>query len=291
MPKPAVLVTGANGQLGTAIKALSAGYPQLEFVFVTREDLPFDQEGAVQAYFNNAAPAFCINCAAYTAVDKAETERAMAMRVNGEATGWLAAACNTARTKLVHISTDYVFDGTGSVPYKEEDPTNPVNYYGATKLEGEHRCLQNHDQAIIIRTSWVYAEYGNNFVKTMMRLMKERTSLNVVNDQWGSPTYATDLASVILSVIASSTAGPGKWVPGIYHYSNEGVINWYQFATAIQKITGSTCAVHPIPTTMYPTPAKRPAYSVMDKNKIKSVYDAGIPAWESSLAICIGRMQ
>ena len=291
MPTPAVLVTGSNGQLGTAIKALSAGYPQLDFIFVTREELPFDKEGAVENYFMNAAPAFCINCAAYTAVDKAETERDLAMRVNGQATGLLATACKNAGTKLVHISTDYVFDGTGSVPYKEEDPTNPVNYYGATKLEGEHLCLQGHEHAIIIRTSWVYAEQGNNFVRTMMRLMKERTSINVVNDQWGSPTYATDLAGVILSVIANSAAGPGKWVPGIYHYSNDGIINWYQFACAIQKITGSSCVVNPIPTAMYPTPAKRPAYSVMDKNKIKTVFDAAIPAWESSLAICIGRMQ
>jgi len=291
MPKPIVLVTGANGQLGRAIKTLSAGYPQFDGIFLTREDLSIDQEGAVHAYFAKKTPAFCINCAAYTAVDKAETEREQAMHINGEAPGILASACAKAGAKLIHISTDYVFDGTGSIPYKEDDNTNPVNFYGATKLEGENRCLQYNDESIIIRTAWVYAEYGNNFVRTMMRLMKERTSLNVVNDQWGSPTYAVDLAAVILSVVAGSIDGTAKWTPGIYHYSNEGIINWYDFAVAIKKLTGAACAVNPIPTSMYPTPARRPAYSVMDKQKIKSVFHTVIPQWENSLAVCIGRMQ
>lgn len=290
MPKPVILVTGASGQLGTAIQSLSSNYPQFAFVFLSKQDLSIDSETEVQAYFRKHQPSFCINCAAYTAVDKAETEREQAMRINGEAPGILAAACASAGAKLIHISTDYVFDGTGSIPYKEEDSTNPVNYYGATKLEGEKRCMQFNKECIIIRTSWVYAEYGNNFVRTMIRLMKERPTLNVVNDQWGSPTYAVDLAAAILSIIAGSTGGSGKWLPGIYHFSNDGNINWYDFAVAIKKITGSACMVNPIPASMYPTPAKRPAYSVMNKQKITSAYQTVIASWQASLASCISRI-
>ncbi len=290
MPKPVIIVTGASGQLGTAIKSLAAGYNQFHFNFLTKDELSIDDGAAVQAYFEKTAPAYCINCAAYTAVDKAETERSQAMRINGKAAGLLATACARAGAKLVHISTDYVFDGTASIPYKEDDSTNPVNYYGATKLEGEKLCLANNADSIIIRTSWVYAAYGNNFVKTMMRLMKERESLNVVDDQWGSPTYAVDLATVILSIIAADKDGGGSWVPGIYHYSNEGNINWHDFAVAIKKLTGSACVVNPIPTSKYPTPAKRPAYSVMSKEKIKSTYHTVIPQWQSSLAVCINNI-
>ncbi|MEP6728335.1 MAG: dTDP-4-dehydrorhamnose reductase [Bacteroidota bacterium] len=291
MAEPLILVTGANGQLGTTIKALSVLYPQFQFRFLTRNDLPVHQPGLVQEYFKNALPDFCINCAAYTAVDKAEAEKELAMLVNGEAVGVLATVCKSFNTKLIHISTDYVFDGTASTPYKENDTTKAVNYYGETKLRGEQLCQQNNAGSIIIRTSWVYAENGSNFVKTMMRLMKERSSLNVVNDQLGSPTYAADLAKLILEIIAESQNDEKKWVPGIYHYSNEGIISWYDFAVAIKNLTSSNCEVHPVPTSMYPTPAKRPAYSALDKGKIKSVYHTLVPAWEKSLSICINRMQ
>lgn len=291
MPAPVILVTGANGQLGTAIKALSVQFPQFAFVFPGREEFPIHQPGLVQEYFARTAPAFCINCAAYTAVDKAETERETALLVNGEAAGLLAAVCTSMNTKFIHISTDYVFDGTGTEPYKEDDATNPVNYYGASKLKGEERCRQNNPDSIVIRTSWVYSEYGNNFVKTMVRLMKERTSLNVVNDQLGSPTYAIDLAALILSIIGQAVSAGKKWMPGIYHFSNSGIISWFDFATAIKKLTHSACEVYPVPTTMFPTPAKRPAYSVMDKEKIQTVYQAVLNDWQTSLALCIKNLQ
>ncbi|HTE10380.1 MAG TPA: dTDP-4-dehydrorhamnose reductase [Chitinophagaceae bacterium] len=290
MPEPVILITGASGQLGAAIKALSSLYPQFHFIFLAKEDLPVNRSELVQQYFKNVLPAFCINCAAYTAVDKAETEKELAMLVNGDAVGVLAAACKSFHAKFIHISTDYVFDGTAVTPYKEEDNTNPVNYYGKTKLRGEELSIQNNNESIVIRTSWLYAEYGNNFVKTMVRLMKERSSLNVVNDQLGSPTYAGDLAKLILGIIAENQF-EGRWVPGIYHYSNEGVISWYDFAVAIKNLIQSDCAVHPIPASMYPTPAKRPAYSVMNKEKIRSVYGVAVPAWENSLSECISHMQ
>ena len=290
MPEPVILITGASGQLGAAIKALSSLYPQFHFIFLAKEDLPVNRSELVQQYFKNVLPAFCINCAAYTAVDKAETEKELAMLVNGDAAGVLAAACKSFHAKFIHISTDYVFDGTAVTPYKEEDNTNPVNYYGKTKLRGEELSIQNNNESIIIRTSWLYAEHGNNFVKTMVRLMKERSSLNVVNDQLGSPTYAGDLAKLILGIIAENQF-EGRWVPGIYHYSNEGVISWYDFAVAIKNLIQSDCAVHPIPASMYPRPAKRPAYSVMNKEKIRSVYGVAVPAWENSLSECISHMQ
>ena len=291
MPEPVILVTGANGQLGAAIRSLSSLYQPFQFVFLTKEDLPIHRYDLVQQYFEKISPAFCINCAAYTAVDKAETERDLAMQVNGEAVGILASVCKEFNTKLIHISTDYVFDGTATVPYKEDSRTNPVNYYGATKLRGESLCIEHDSESIIIRTSWVYAEHGSNFVKTMIRLMKERSSLNVVNDQLGSPTYAIDLAKLLLDIIAGSKSGKTAWVPGIYHYSNEGIISWYDFATAIKELTQSNCSVQPVPTSMYPTPAKRPAWSVMDKEKIKSVYHVAIPSWKQSLAVCISHLQ
>lgn len=291
MPAPAILVTGANGQLGTAIRALSVHFPEFHFLFPGREALPIEDTVLVQQYFENNVPAFCINCAAYTAVDKAETDRGTAMKVNGVGAGLLAAVCKSFKTKLIHISTDYVFDGTGSVPYKEEDATQPVNYYGVTKLEGEKRCVENNSDSIIIRTSWVYSEFGNNFVKTMMRLMSEKSSINVVNDQLGSPTCAVDLAGFILILIRHYLSGSTKWVPGIYHYSNTGVISWYDFAVAIQHISKSSCVVNPVPGTMFPTVAKRPAYSVMSKEKVQKVYDAVIADWQVSLSACIGRLQ
>jgi len=289
MPQPVVIVTGANGQLGKELMAASAAYSQFQFVFLTKEDLAIDQPQPVQAYFEKSMPAFCINCAAYTTVDKAETEQEAAMRINADATGLLASVCKSFNTRFIHISTDYVFDGTATAPYKETDPTNPVNYYGLTKLRGEQMAMANNKESVIIRTSWVYSEYGNNFVKTMIRLMREKKHLNVVNDQLGSPTYAADLAKALLDIIAAGNADSRNWIPGVYHYSNDGVISWYDFAVAIKTLTGSNCHINPIPTSAYPTPAKRPAYSVFDKKKIQSNWHLPINDWRSSLEAMMGR--
>ena len=291
MSKPIIAVTGANGQLGKEISALSASYPAFDFLFLSKENLPVHEAEPVRRYFEQHKPAYCINCAAYTAVDKAETEKELAMLVNGEAPGVLAEACRQYNTRFIHISTDYVFDGTATIPYRETDATHPVNFYGSTKLKGEEECRAKNPLSVIVRTSWVYSEFGNNFVKTMIRLMKEKESLNVVNDQLGSPTYAKDLAQTLLTIIANSEAGTVNWTPGIYHYSNEGVISWHAFAQAIKEITGSRCVINGIPTSGYPTPAKRPAYSVFNKEKIKTVYHIVPPSWRESLVACIARLQ
>jgi dTDP-4-dehydrorhamnose reductase len=290
MPRPKIIVTGANGQVGKEIGVLATTYTAFDFLFLSREDLPIHDFEAVRKYFDAVKPAFCINCAAYTAVDKAENEKDLALLVNAESVGVLASVCKMYNTKLIHISTDYVFDGNARAPYKEADSTNPVNFYGATKLRGEELCMQNNPDAIILRTSWVYSEFGNNFVKTMMRLMHQKDSLNVVSDQVGTPTYAADLANAMLTIIVKCGEKKDNWKPGIYHYSNEGVISWYDFAIAIKNLTNSKCTVNPIPTTAYPTPAKRPAWSVFDKAKIKSTYKMLIPQWQESLAVCIGRL-
>jgi len=280
--QPTILVTGSNGQLGKELQQLADAYPQYKFVFASREDLKLHHFPLVENFFLATKPQYCINCAAYTAVDKAENEKEMAMLVNGEAVGHLAAICKKYQTKLIHVSTDYVFDGESETPYKEDDKTNPKNVYGASKLLGEQLCMKENADSIIIRTSWVYSSFGHNFVKTMMRLMSERNEINVVSDQIGSPTYAADLAKTILDIIAS-----GKWESGIYHYSNEGKISWYEFAVAIKELTGSNCSINPIPTSAYPTPAKRPHYSLLDKERIKAVFQITVPSWKSSLQRCI----
>ncbi|RXK62459.1 dTDP-4-dehydrorhamnose reductase [Lacibacter luteus] len=286
MDKQVILVTGSNGQVGKELQQLATAYPQFRFVFASREDMKLHHFGLVENFFAATKPEYCINCAAYTAVDKAESEQEMAILVNGEAVGNLAAVCKKYNTKLIHISTDYVFDGESETPYKEEDATGPINTYGRSKLLGEQLCMKEDEDAIIIRTAWVYSSYGHNFVKTMMRLMNERNELNVVADQIGSPTYAADLAKAMLDIISS-----GKWESGIYHYSNEGKISWFEFAEAIKKITGSKAIVHPIETSQYPTPAKRPHYSLLNKSKIKSVYSIAVPEWKQSLADCIALLQ
>lgn len=260
-----ILVTGAGGQLGKELQQLAPHWPQFEFLFADRERMPVDQEETVRKVFESFRPEYCINCAAYTAVDKAESEPDLAYRVNAEGVRLLASACRQAGCRLVHISTDYVFDGTAGRPYSEEDPANPVSVYGASKKKGEDFAQQADPSVIIIRTSWVYSEYGKNFVKTMLRLMREKESIHVVDDQYGAPTYAADLAEAILQIIAS-----GKWVPGIYHFSNEGRINWFAFAEAIRELSKSNCRIHPIPAAQYPTPARRPAWSVFDTSKIQN---------------------
>lgn len=287
MQKPIILVTGSNGQLGKELQVLAQNHPQFRFVFASREDLKIHHYGLVENFFIATRPQYCINCAAYTAVDKAEDEREVAMLVNGEAVGNLAAVCKKYQTKFIHISTDYVFDGENEIPYKEDDTTNPINVYGASKLLGEQLCMKEDATAIIIRTSWVYSSFGHNFVKTMMRLMWERTELSVVSDQVGSPTYAADLAQVILTIINNYQLSIINWHSGIYHYSNEGKISWYEFALAIKELTGSKSVVHPILTDEYPTPAKRPKFSLLNKEKIKTVFQIQIPGWKESLKKCV----
>lgn len=286
MSNKKILVTGANGQLGSELRELAYSYPQFDFNFTDYQELSIINEEDVNKFFDEYHPDFCINCAAYTAVDKAEdpAERDLVDKLNAEAVGFLAKACKKHNAKFVHISTDYVFDGNGTSPYKPEDPTEPVSVYGITKLRGETQALENTD-VIIIRTAWVYSSFGKNFVKTMMGLMNTKPSLNVVSDQYGTPTYAADLASAIMQIIAS-----GKWEAGIYHYTNEGMINWHEFATAIKENMNSTCEVNAIPSSGYPTPAKRPAYSVLDKSKIKEVYSIEIPDWKDSLKICMQKL-
>ncbi len=281
-----ILVTGANGQLGSEIKELVANYPNFEFVFTDIADFPLDNEPEIILNFNRIQPDIVINCAAYTAVDKAEDNQEMADAINHLAIGTLASLCNESGAKLIHISTDYVFDGTSAVAYKETDQPNPKSVYGVTKLAGEIACSKNCPDTIIIRTAWVYSEFGNNFVKTMLRLMDERESLSVVNDQVGSPTYAADLAQVILIILDSN-----KWEPGIYHYSNEGGISWFDFALDIKTIAQKSCEIKGIPASSYPTPAQRPAYSLLDKSKIQAVYGIASIDYKTSLKKMMARLE
>jgi dTDP-4-dehydrorhamnose reductase len=282
-----ILITGANGQLGNEFRTLANRHPEHEFIFLTRQELSISDAGNVKQVLQQHRPNWVVNCAAYTAVDKAETEKDLAMAINAEAAGVLAEACAALNAKFIHISTDYVFDGSSAQPYREDAATGPINTYGITKLRGEELVLQKNPDAIIIRTSWVYSFFGNNFVKTMMRLMKERESINVVSDQVGSPTYAADLANAIMRIIENNNAGKAK---GIFHYSNEGQISWYEFAQAIKELTGSKCAVNPIPSSAYPTPAKRPQYSLLDKTRIRTVFGIDIPHWRESLRVCVKKL-
>jgi dTDP-4-dehydrorhamnose reductase len=281
-----IFVTGANGQLGRELRSLAPDSPQYDFFFFDRSTLPIEDPDSSQAFLNREKPQWLINCAAYTAVDKAESEKETAFEINGDAPGYLADACARQGTRLIHISTDYVFDGSSGIPLKESDGTNPINVYGASKLEGEIQVSQKYAGAsVIVRTSWVYSEFGNNFVKTMIRLMKERPVIGVVNDQIGAPTYAADLAAALLHII-----GYEKFTPGLFHYSNEGRISWYDFAIAIRDAIGSACVVNPIPTTQYPTPAKRPHYALLDKTHIQNTYGVAISDWQPSLLTCLRRL-
>lgn len=273
-----ILVTGANGQLGSELSLLSSNYPQFQWVFADRTIITLDNLDLLKVQLNDIKPSIILNCGAYTAVDKAETEKELANVINHLAVEVLAKYVAKNAVKLIHVSTDYVFDGTSSVALDEEAPTKPINVYGATKRAGEIVCLQENPNAIIIRTSWVYSKFGNNFVKTMQRLMQERDSISVVNDQIGSPTYAADLAQAMIKIVLSE-----KWISGIYNYSNEGEISWYEFALAIKDIGGYNCEVYGIPSSAYPTPAKRPSFSLLDKNKIKKVYGTDVPNYKESL--------
>ena len=290
-----ILVTGKNGQLGKSInKIVNTGngknnYQQdNEFIFVGREELDLSKKESIASYFDNNNFDVIINCGAYTAVDKVEEEQELANQVNHLAVKQLANIANEQKAKLVHVSTDYVFDGESNKSYTETDETNPINVYGKTKLAGE-RALQEAmpNNAIIIRTSWVYSKFGNNFVKTMLRLGKERDEINVVSDQIGSPTYATDLAGVILEIIKNKEFKEVGQKTQVYHYSNAGKVSWYDFAKEIFKIAEVSCKVNPITTQQYPTPAQRPKNTLMNKAKIAKTFSVGISDWKESLKTCI----
>lgn len=277
-----ILVTGANGQLGSELKELSSRYSQFEWVFGDRSLLDLSVIGSIANVLDDLQPQIILNCAAYTAVDKAESETELADILNHQAVAVLAQWTKANGCQILHISTDYVFDGNSSVPLTEEAVTGPINVYGQTKLAGEQACLRENPNAIIIRTSWVYSSFGANFVKTMCKLMLERDRLNVVNDQIGSPTYAADLAQAMMNIITHS-----NWQAGIYNYSNEGEISWYEFALAIQEIGGFDCLVSGIPSSDYPTPAKRPHYSLLDKSKIATTFGVVVPGYRESLERCM----
>ena len=277
-----ILVIGATGQLGSELKVLSKNYSQYECFFADRTQVSLDNLSVLKSQLETIQPNIILNCGAYTAVDKAESETESADLVNHQAVAVLASYAKEHGAKLIHISTDYVFDGTSSTALTEEAITNPINVYGATKRAGELAALAVNPDVLIIRTSWVYSRFGNNFVKTMQRLLHERDTLGVVNDQIGSPTYAADLAQVMMNIISAK-----EWIPGIYHYSNEGEISWYEFVLAIQEITGDSCQVSGIPSSSYPTPAARPAFSLLDKTKIKEVYGVAVPSYKESLKKCM----
>ena len=277
-----ILVTGSKGQLGSELTLLSKIYSQFEWIFTDREELDLCNLEQLAKQLNVLNPQIIINCAAHTAVDKAEIEAELADMLNHQSVAVLAKWSHGNLCKLIHISTDYVFEGKAATALNENEPTKPINVYGVTKLAGENACLQENPDAIIIRTSWVYSSFGANFVKTMSKLMQERDHLNVVADQIGSTTYAGDLAQAIMTIVTHDS-----WQPSIYNFSNEGEISWYQFALAIQEIGGLDCEINGIPTANYPTPAKRPAFSLLNKSKIKKTFGVSVPEFKVSLEKCM----
>lgn len=289
--KPKILVTGANGQLGQEFRYLTIFNCEFDFIFLSRKELTIQSFDDIRNCFSIFQPQYCINCAAYTHVDKAEQENELAFQINATAVGFLSSVCQAFNTNFIHISTDYVFDGTANIPYKENSPTNPVSVYGSSKLEGEKLAFQNNANTIIIRTSWVYSSFGKNFVKTMLRLMSKKSEVAVVNDQLGSPTSASDLAEAIIKIISKSHSQIVSWQPGIYNFSNNGIISWYEFATAIKEISKATCVLNPVATAEFPTIAIRPAYSVLDKEKIISVFGIQLKDWQESLKKCLSKIE
>jgi len=289
MSKPLVVVTGKNGQLGWEIAQLrKLNEFQFDFLFIGRDELDLSNPITIPLFFKKQKPQYFINCAAYTLVDKAETEKEAAFAVNATSVGIIATECAAIGCTLITISTDYVFDGNGTAPYLPNQATDPLNYYGFSKREGEVLAQTNNPKTIIIRTSWVYSTHGNNFVKTMLRLTKERPELKVVSDQIGSPTYAADLAEVLIKIVEQLEAGNTHY--GIYHYSNSGVISWFDFASAINITASNQCKVFPIPSALFPTPAKRPAYSVLNKQTITNDFGIKLIDWKISLKKCLGSM-
>jgi len=277
-----ILVTGANGQLGRSLQKIQSNYPDCKFYFTDIDTLDICNVVQLIDFIVCNETEYILNCAAYTAVDKAETDRDNCMNINRDAVRLIGEVAMLEKLKVIHISTDYVFDGAAASPYREEDATNPMSVYGKSKLEGEHALQTICSDAIIIRSSWLYSEYGSNFVKTMIDLGKKRTEIKVVADQTGTPTYAGDLAEAMMTMVEHQ-----PFTPGIYHFSNEGVCSWYDFAVKIMALAGLDCQVLPIQTHEYPAQAIRPAYSVLDKSKIKMTFHLQIPPWEESLAKCV----
>ncbi len=280
-----ILITGCNGQLGNEMQLLEKENPQHTYFNTDVAELDITDQNAIETFVNDHGIDGIVNCAAYTAVDKAEDHEALCTKLNAEAPAYLADAIGRRGGWMIQISTDYVFDGTQHTPYTEDADTCPNSVYGKTKLVGELNVQKFCEQSMIIRTAWLYSTFGNNFVKTMIRLGQEKTELGVIFDQIGTPTYARDLAVAIFAAINQGV------VPGVYHFSNEGVISWYDFTKAIHRIAGiTTCHVRPLHTSEYPTPANRPHYSVLDKTKIKQTYNLEVPYWEESLAECIAKL-
>jgi len=279
-----ILITGANGQLGSEIRELSPGF-NYEFIFTDVEELDLTNPSYVDSFFTEHQIDFCINCAAYTAVDKAEDDPDAARKINVEAVKNLAMACAENNAIFLHVSTDFVFNGRSNIPYTEEDEADPVSVYGRTKLDGELAALNHNLGTIILRTSWLYSSFGNNFVKTMLRLGREKDRLSIIFDQVGTPTYGYDLALAILKIVDRLNTGQSNImeVKGVYHFSNEGVASWYDFAMEIFLSRNIDIKVIPVRTSEYPTPATRPQFSVMDKQKIKQTFNIEIPHWKESL--------
>lgn len=281
-----ILITGTHGQLGKSLERLTSARNDIEAVLTDVDNLNLTDREAVENEISSGGYDFIVNCAAYTAVDKAESDDVAAARINTEAVGNIARAARAARVKVIHISTDYVFSGQHHRPYDELDEPYPTSVYGRTKLEGEGMLTSFCPDAVIIRTSWLYSEFGSNFVKTILKKGKELGALKVVSDQIGTPTYAGDLADAIMAIVDSE-----KWIPGVYHFSNEGVASWYDFAIEILQMGGEPqVKVTPCATKDYPTPASRPNYSVLDKSKIKRTYGIEVPYWKDSLRKCIDRL-
>jgi dTDP-4-dehydrorhamnose reductase len=284
--RPVFLVTGKNGQVGWELQRLSKNYPAIEWVFTDRTELDLSNPESIDAFFLNRSVHVVINAGAYTAVDKAESEQDLAFQINAAAVGQLARICAKQSARLITVSTDYVFPGKSEKPYPVNQPTDPINYYGYTKSVGEQMALTEDPFSWIVRTSWVYSSHGHNFVKTMLRLMKERTAIQVVADQVGAPTYAADLAEALIQM-GHASVNDGSKPGGIYHYSNAANISWFDFAVAIRDNAGLNCEVNPIPSSSFPTPAKRPSYSVMDLKKIEEDFQISIKDWQERLKACM----
>ncbi len=284
-----ILITGASGQLGNELKVVSENYPGYEFIFTDVDKLDITNEKETKEFIDRVRPDWIINCAAYTLVDKAESEQEMALLINSAGVKNLAETIRGSGCRFIHISTDYVFDGMSNTPYNENSPVNPLSSYGKTKLAGEKSAMI-HNGSMIIRTSWLYSSFGSNFLKTIIRHASAKESLKVVFDQTGNPTYAADLAETIMNIVAGVIRNQIAFNPGIYHYSNEGVCSWYDFATEIVKEAGLDCRILPILSEEYPTAARRPVYSVLDKSRIRETYSVIIPHWRTSLVKCIKKL-
>ena len=285
-----ILITGANGQLGKEIGNIADHYGNCRFLFTDIDELDITNEKDIKDFFEKNQPDCVINCAAYTAVDKAETDVEQAQKINALAPLFLAKITSGRNAKMIHVSTDYVYDGRKNRPYSESDAVNPQTVYGKSKAEGEVNCLRANPDSVIVRTSWLYSSNGNNFVKTMLRLGREQNEIKVVFDQTGTPTNAADLAAALLEIAGCNTEKDTRFVPGIYHYSNEGAATWFDFALAVFEFSGTKCKVVPVLSGEFPAPAARPAYSVLNKSKIRNTFNLEVPYWRDSLKRCMNKI-